>query len=253
MSTPTLLLASDVISHAENFASARASVDLYAIRSALEQAYQDVGSAFSWTFLQRSGRVHLKAPYTTGTVAYDHCVTPDHEALTRTGWKRYTELQIGEEILAYDHDLERCSWQKIKALHVFQYDGDILEVMRKGRTILRCTPNHQIPVYKRCGHKYLKWRKEFVSAQNLTEEDYVPLAAPLFRMTAGPLDDRLVAILAWSVTDGSGLFRRWATPRIHQSPSANPEKLFPEILIYFRYFHPPSLYQDRLFLSRPFH
>ena len=198
-------------------------------REAIQAACRDLSLANKWEYYYDEHRVNLVAPYETGTLSYDHCVTPEHEALTRNGWKTHDQLSVGDEILAYDHDSETCSWQPIEKIHEFDYDGQILDVRRKGRTVLRCTPNHRVPVFERTStkvggkvahHAIKKW----VLAKDLTCEHTTPLAAPLESEDCGPLTPRLAAILSWCVTDGTAMFTKWGTPSIQQSYSANREK-----------------------------
>lgn len=194
-------------------------------RRAVIDAYREFPQRDEWGYFTRPGQVTTQASQSDGTFSYDHCVTPEHEALTRKGWKTYDQLAVGDEILAYDHDSETCSWQQIQNLHTFQYSGKILDVQRKGRSVLRCTPNHRVPVFERCGGtKTRRLRKKWVLAKDLTMEHTTPLAAPLCEEVAGPLTPTLASILAWAVTDGSGMFRKWSTPQITQSATANPDK-----------------------------
>lgn len=195
-------------------------------RKACLEAMRELANDHRWSFYYTHGRISTVASYSTGTIAYDHCVTPEHEALTRSGWKTHDQLSVGEEILAYDHGTETCSWQPIQAIHRFDYDGLVLDVYRKGRSVLRCTPNHRVPVFTRhrsAGGDY--YTKEYVLAKNLTPEMTTPLAAPIETETGGAIDARLAAVLAWCVTDGHGLFnRKYHCASIVQSRKANPDK-----------------------------
>jgi hypothetical protein len=73
MSGPNLLLATDAVEYAYNFSAGHdVSIHQDTARWAISRAYTEVGQAFGWAFLQKQGRVFLRAPQTTGTVAYDH-------------------------------------------------------------------------------------------------------------------------------------------------------------------------------------
>lgn len=194
------------------------------MKRAVLAAYREFPGDNNWQYYNGRGRVVTNASYSTGTIAYDHCVTPDHEALTRDGWKTVDQLSVGEEILAYDHEREVSTWKPIEKIHQFDFDGNLLEVSRKGRVVLRCTPNHRVPVWERFGNPR-KIRKRFVKASELTTEHTTPLCAPLDTENCGPLTPRLAAVLAWCVTDGTGLFnRKYHKTDILQSITANPEK-----------------------------
>src|SRR5688572_25975268 len=198
-------------------------------RRACIEALRQLQSYHDWTAYRTTFTLLTVASQSSSTITYDHCVTPDHEALTRGGWKTHDQLKVGDEILAYDHERETCSWQPIEAIHLFDYEGDVLEVERKGRTVLRCTPNHRIPVWERYGRGHgqpRKFRKKFITARELTKEHTTPLAAPIEAEDCGPLSPRLTAILAWIVTDGTGLApnKNFSSPKIIQSLKVNGDK-----------------------------
>lgn len=71
------------------------------------------------------------------------CVTMDSEAFTKNGWKKYEDLQIGQEILTYSIKNDEYEWQSIKNLHFYE-NADIINI-RKGNTgfNIKCTPNHK--------------------------------------------------------------------------------------------------------------
>ena len=193
-------------------------------KRAVLRAHRGLCKYHAWNHYFQLNIVNTVASYSTGTITYDHCVTPEHEALTRDGWKTHSELRIGDEILAYDHESEMCSWKPIEKLHVLPYSGKILDIKRRGRRILACTPNHKFPAYRRSGRDR-RMVKEWVKAKDLTSKHNVPLAAPLETESCGAIDARLSAVLAWLVTDGSGLFnRKYHKCEILQSAIANPRK-----------------------------
>jgi hypothetical protein len=222
----------DAVDHVVDYLGGiTAGVTIRDARRAVQGAYREFAAIRRWAYYATVGRLNTVASYSTGTVTYDHCVTPEHEALTRAGWKTYDQLNVGDEILAYDHDAEMCSWQAIEKLHVSDYEGKILNVVRKGRSVLRCTPNHRVPVFERAGgsksRKSNRPSKRFVKASELTTEMTTPLAAPLENETAGPLDSRTAALLGWAVTDGHGLYTNsgpWGQVGISQSRKVNAHK-----------------------------
>jgi hypothetical protein len=194
---------------------------------AVRNAYRDLPSDHCWSYYNRRGMLTTSEPYATGTIAYDHCVTPEHEALTRSGWKKHGELSVGEEIMAYDPETGRTAWRPIQKIHRSYYTGRVLEVYRSGVPSLRCTENHKFPAMKRIGRgRGTPGRlisAGFVLACNLTREHNIPLAAPCENGCDSPLTPRQAAILGWAVTDGHGLLDRGRNygSRITQSVTAN--------------------------------
>ena len=70
------------------------------------------------------------------------CVPMDTQALTRQGWKRYEELSVGTEILAYDPKTETNKWTPIIALNKYE-NAPIYELNFGTRWKARCTLNHR--------------------------------------------------------------------------------------------------------------
>src|SRR5690606_8906360 len=52
----------------------------------------------------------LKGEALANAIMKAECVPLDSEILTRDGWKTYDQLQIGEEVLAYDCETDTCRW-----------------------------------------------------------------------------------------------------------------------------------------------
>lgn len=70
------------------------------------------------------------------------CVPMDTQALTRNGWKKYDELSIGMEILAYDPKTETNRWTPILALNKYE-NAPIYELNFGTRWKARCTLDHR--------------------------------------------------------------------------------------------------------------
>jgi hypothetical protein len=197
------------------------------VKRAIQAAAREFSAAKKWNYYRTLGRILTQAPYSTGTIEYDHCVTPDHEILTRQGWKTYDQLMIGEDVMCYDHDSGTMSWGPLQDVHEFVYEGKLLESIRKGRPVLRCTPNHRIPVLERWGSSETRrtnsLRRRWVKASELTTDHMVPLVGKFVGPEAFAVGARESAVLAWAVTDGHGLLDSDGPARIVQSPTANPE------------------------------
>jgi hypothetical protein len=69
------------------------------------------------------------------------CVPLDTEILTPSGWKMYEQLTIGDVVMGYNQNTDRCEWTKLLAINkyddaeVVSYSNDSLEV--------RCTRDHK--------------------------------------------------------------------------------------------------------------
>lgn len=81
------------------------------------------------------------------------CVPLNSEILTREGWKKYNEITVGQEVMGYNKETQRCEWTLLDGVNVFQ-DKDVYEYGTKGFKV-RCTKDHKWAVRKRTG-KYNK-------------------------------------------------------------------------------------------------
>jgi len=71
------------------------------------------------------------------------CLSSDTLCYTRSGWKRYNEIVVGEEIATINPDTLMFEWQPVKKVSVFDYSGDMLQLNHRRGDIL-ATPNHRI-------------------------------------------------------------------------------------------------------------
>ncbi len=104
-----------------------------------------------------------------------HCVPMDSKALTRTGWKYYHELKIGDEILGYDFNRNIKLWTKITDLNKFE-NTQIGEIGNESVTF-RCTLEHKWVVRQRnSGKDYYR----VVAAAGLKHYDSIVINAPMY-------------------------------------------------------------------------
>jgi hypothetical protein len=129
------------------------------------------------------------------------CVPLDSEILTRRGFKRYDELTIGEDVLAYDAETDQCVWTPL--LRVVTYPDAPLVKLHGKQFEVYCTPEHTWSVYYMGAHKDKKYEyRKLVQTQDLVGYQRIVVSAPA---PGGdhPITPRDAAILGWLVTDGS--------------------------------------------------
>jgi hypothetical protein len=144
------------------------------------------------------------------------CVPLDSEILTRNGFKKYNELTIGEEVLAYDGSADECKWTPLQEVSV--YDKQPIVAMSTAGTqfIIRCTKEHswavRLPGYKECGTgerkvrgPYKKRGKEIrlIQTNEMNTSGKVIMAAPQREPETSLLDPFEAQVLGWAVTDGT--------------------------------------------------
>ncbi|HHT9145265.1 MAG TPA: portal protein [Candidatus Wunengus sp. YC61] len=153
------------------------------------------------------------------------CVTPDTECLTREGFKSYTEVAIGDEILTVNSKTLQAEWKSIKELFVYDYIGEMYEF--NNRHLSACvTPNHkwlvQIPTHRL--HKY-----DFIETKDLKPQYDIPLTINYERDEQSLFTDDFVELVGWMVTEGT--YRKdnpkhnSSVVKISQSYRANPDKV----------------------------
>lgn len=129
-----------------------------------------------------------------GNVVIGHCLPIDYEVLTRRGFKRLSEISVGEDVLAYENGhaiytpvLDRVEWD---------YDGEMAEfdnaVIRQ-----RMTSEHHL--YTK-GGRYIPVRE---AAETVTKADLVRFTAPLSGGHTAPLSDDMLRLVVAYSADGS--------------------------------------------------
>lgn len=102
MGSPRMLTYSDAIDHCVNFLEGHGgTASQPIIRSAIQQAYDDIVNDFDWPFLMRNDRITTRAPVTTGTIAYDHTGGTFDRQLTLSSstwpdWAYQGSVRIGD-------------------------------------------------------------------------------------------------------------------------------------------------------------
>lgn len=153
------------------------------------------------------------------------CLLPTSQALSKTkGWVNYENLEIGDEILAFNRDLGKSEWQKVERVNVFDYNGDMIRLKTKHLDVLS-TPDHRWVVTKPNKISNLKNTQVLTSEElyNSTNPYAIPIRAPHHNLNKEKYSDVYVAFLGWYLTDGS--LRNGHTVKICQSNSANPHKV----------------------------
>lgn len=78
------------------------------------------------------------------SMSYLHpaCVDTLTECLTIDGWKKFNEINIGDEILSYNIKSDKLEWDNIKDIHISKYKGNVLNLNSRRLSML-VTENHR--------------------------------------------------------------------------------------------------------------
>ena len=126
------------------------------------------------------------------------CMPEYATILTRTGWRHYTDLIIGEDVLTVDPETLVTRWEPVQEIASFDYDDDLMVIPAKGKDI-EFTPNHRWLVVDKLTGMY----KHIKRGYQLTDGyDVIPRSLPHEFLRESILSPRDAAILGWCCTDG---------------------------------------------------
>ncbi len=107
----------------------------------------------------------VKSRYDVWPSAYACVPIETSKALTKSGWKSYDQLNIGDEILTFSLEKNNLEFKPIQNLHF--YENSSTYVIKNGNTgwKFECTPNHKWVVkYPEC--KGSRGRKKYTNLTN---------------------------------------------------------------------------------------
>ena len=186
-----------------------------------------------YPYIDTGERVNGETPVTHAIpmqVELNKCVDSNTEALTPSGWKKYSELFAGERILAYDKEKDVCEWQVLEDIFIRNYKG-FLNVLESTQISSRTTPEHKFVVK----HKV---KKSLLVTKNPNGEHSIPLIKPFKNCNSDNpnYSDDFIKIVGWAVTEGQYVKPRTEIDKrngkktysnkitISQSEKANPDK-----------------------------
>jgi len=124
------------------------------------------------------------------------CCDSETEILTRTGWKRYDEVSVGDLVLTLNHHTGESEWQPIRKMTIHNTTCEMLSVNTRTHSSMT-TLDHRWPVLGRNGER--GWR----TSSTIDPHDRVPISARNADIpTEATLSDALVEAVAWFYTEG---------------------------------------------------
>lgn len=137
---------------------------------------------------------------------FQYCVSDDTEILTREGWKRYDEIDVGTTTLTLNNETGLAEWQPVQAVNVFEGERWLYETEFRGHSSAT-TAEHRWPVswYSYLGEPR---KRRWSTTASLLKNEMIDCAAPVVDLPSTPkYDDALVELLAWYWTEGT-----WTVP-----------------------------------------
>lgn len=157
------------------------------------------------------------------------CLSADTEILTREGWRQYTDLYCGLEVIAWNSDTEELTLEPIDKLTIAPYTGDMVKFQNDNTSQL-LTPNHRVykkhtQTFQSCGVK-ARWFDEQWNVEEAADINrWQPIKLPVAGYHNGPGIGGVAyaELLGWVFTEG-GFDNQWNGIRITQS-SVNSDKV----------------------------
>ena len=146
--------------------------------------------------------------------AHMFCLSSDTELLTESGWKKYTEISIGDLAFAYNAETGQSSLQKIQNIIVRDFDGELNHLYNQDSIDCLATDDHRVLCSYRTSEKGRdgknnksknKWSPVvFKQADRLPTGIKIPILSDVINNNENLIiDDDLLLILGWIITDGS--------------------------------------------------
>lgn len=162
-------------------------------------------------------------------VKKSECVPLDSEILTRRGWRRYYDVVVGEDVLAYDVASDQTRWTPLLAVNFFGPSPLVRLRSAGGLFDVRCTPDHSWAV-RRSSRRRQRPRvrgpyanagpeRALVKTSDLRARHGIVLAGPCADPGVSELTPTEAAVLGWAVTDGT-IARRDGRITLYQSKPA---------------------------------
>lgn len=102
------------------------------------------------TFHAAHGKCKMRVIHAGGGSAYAisysvqkivECVPLHSEILTKAGWRKYDEIQIGDSVLGYNPESEKCEWTDIRAINL--YSNSLVNTYENDNFTVSCTEEHK--------------------------------------------------------------------------------------------------------------
>jgi len=156
-----------------------------------------------------------------GKTAEYYCADTETEVLSRRGWLRHDQLNVGDTIYTVNVDTGLAEWQEVKEVFAKHYDGNLVSMESRHISAL-VTANHRwATTNKQILQTKKNLRLKIKETSNLAKHDMIPLCRKSID-SKKQYDEDFAELIGWIVTDGS--FSEYNRVLIYQSQKANPHK-----------------------------
>jgi len=149
-------------------------------------------------------------------------LSEDTEILAANGWKRYNQIKKGDPVLSYNKEKGRLEISPVERMIVKEHCGNLVRLYNQDSIDSLVTEDHRVLCNVRTTGKNRKWKwsePRFVLAKDLPSGFRIPVTSELISSSSLDIDDDLLRILGWIITDGTMHFfenkkyqeNQWAT------------------------------------------
>ncbi|TFG14756.1 MAG: DUF87 domain-containing protein [Promethearchaeota archaeon] len=138
--------------------------------------------------------------------AHQFCLSEDTEILTKNGWKKYNDIKIGELAFSFNSKTKNLELNEIERIILKEHEGEVVKLYNNNSIDALVTKDHRVLCNYRTTGKDRKWfwsKDKFVLAKNLPNSIRIPLVAKMDSKTECEIDDDLIKIIGWIITDGT--------------------------------------------------
>lgn len=150
------------------------------------------------------------------------CVDEETELMTPTGFKKFNELSVGDEVYTWKDG--NLNINKIEKMNIFDFEGD-MHLYRGKDYVQFVTPNHRVLTKVYNGDNY-----RIIKSEDLFDHKTppsLPVAALDNDFEEAPFSDELIQLVAFILTEGSV---RQNTFRLYKSPNRWGNETFVNLL-----------------------
>ncbi len=180
--------------------------------------------------------------------AHQFCLSEDTEIFTVKGWKKYTDTKIGDLAFSYNKDTNKLEANPIERILIRNHKGKMVKLYNEDSIDSLVTDDHRVLCDTRTTGKDKRWKWSkcrFIPAKNLPSGMRIPVAAKINSNSKCNIDDDLIKILGWIITDGTlhCYNKKYSYYEVYQSKAKDKilEEMkevikcrFPDSSIYFR-------------------
>lgn len=141
--------------------------------------------------------------------AQEFCLSEDTELLTENGWKKYTEIKVGDLAYSFNKKNKSVKLHPIKRIIKYKNNKDMYHMFNDHTIDSLVTKKHRVlcstrtTVGKKFNKKYKMTDLKFVEASNLPTSFTIPILGEYDHTELKIIDDDLLKIIGWILTDGN--------------------------------------------------